>query len=166
MGSRGMMGSVHHHGLMGTRSRIGLRIAPDQIISVYCHYDGYIQNNGRILQKHYKTKEAVQRLDRWRWDVLTTYQAHLGFCATKIIKADGTKEVIYMEHPDGSWMMDIEKEEEGPQYYTERGEEVEIMVSTFDEFLDDTLGEEWCYLFSPGWGWQCWKLGCINTNHP
>ena len=69
-----------------------------------------------------------------------------------------------MEHPDGSWMMDIEKEEEGPQYYTERGEEVEIMVSTFDEFLDDTLGEEWCYLFSPGWGWQCWKLGWGDTN--
>ena len=36
-----MMVAVPHHGLMGTRSRIGLRIAPDQIISVYCHYDGY-----------------------------------------------------------------------------------------------------------------------------
>ena len=160
------MVAVHHHGLMGTRSRIGLRIAPDQIVSVYCHYDGYIQNNGRILKEHYKTKEQVQELiDGGGMSSLRTTQTwDSAPLKRQIIKADGTKEVVYMEHPDGSWMMDIEKEKPGPQYYTERGEEVEIMVSTFDEFLDDTLGEEWCYLFSPGWGWQCWKLGWGDTN--
>ena len=156
---------------MGTRSRIGLALGPDKIISVYCHYDGYIQHNGRILKEHYKTKEQVSALidgggmsslrTKHTWDSAPLKR--------QIIKADGTKEVVYMEHPDGSWMMDIEKEEPGPQYYTERGEEVEVMVSTFDEFCKDTCGEEWCYLFTPDEicykrGWQCWKLGWGETN--
>ena len=32
-------------------------------------------------------------------------------------------------------------------------------MSSFEEFLTDTCGEEWCYLYTYGWGWQCWKLG-------
>ena len=81
---------------MGTRSRIGLRIAPDQIISVYCHYDGYIQNNGRILKEHYKTKEAVQELiDGGGMSSLRTTQTwDSAPLKRQIIKADGTKEVV------------------------------------------------------------------------
>ena len=160
------MGSVHHHGLMGTRSRIGLALGPDKIISVYCHYDGYIQSNGRDLKKYYDTKEKVAALiDGGGMSCLHTKHTWDGSpLKRQVIKADGTTEVVYMEHPDGSWMMSIEKEEAGPLYYTERGEEVEVMVSTFDEFCTDTCGEEWCYLFTPGSGWQCWKLGWGETN--
>ena len=151
---------------MGTRSRIGLAVGSDQIISVYCHYDGYIRNNGRILCAKYTTKEQVQELidgggmscleSRHTWDSKPLKR--------RVIRADGDTELIYMEHPDGSWIMDLEKEIPGPMYYTERGEEIEVCMSTFDEFLSDDCGEEWCYLFTPDHGWQCWKLGWGETN--
>jgi|TARA_B100000902_G_C27050231_1_gene783766 hypothetical protein len=151
---------------MGTRSRIGLAVGPDQIISVYCHYDGYIQNNGRILRDKYTTKEQVQELiDGGGMSCLETKQTWDSKpLKRRVIRADGETELIYMEHPDGSWIMDIEKEIPGPMYYTERGEEIEVCMSTFDEFLSDDCGEEWCYLFTPDHGWQCWKLGWGETN--
>lgn len=47
---------------MGTRSRIGIEY-PDGIIeSVYCHWDGYPDHNGKILQESYTTIEKVLEL--------------------------------------------------------------------------------------------------------
>ena len=37
---------------MGTRSRIGV-MHGDVVKSVYCHWDGYLEHNGVILQEHY-----------------------------------------------------------------------------------------------------------------
>lgn len=42
---------------MGTRSRIGV-MHGDKLKSVYCHWDGYLQHNGRILQDHYDSAKA------------------------------------------------------------------------------------------------------------
>jgi hypothetical protein len=42
---------------MGTRSRIGV-MHGDICKSVYCHWDGYLSHNGRILQKHYDSPKA------------------------------------------------------------------------------------------------------------
>ena len=47
---------------MATRSRIGLQLSDDSIVSVYCHYDGYPAHNGRILCTHYDTIEKVREL--------------------------------------------------------------------------------------------------------
>ena len=38
---------------MGTRSTIALEFADGTVEQVYCHWDGYLSNNGRILQEHY-----------------------------------------------------------------------------------------------------------------
>ena len=38
---------------MGTRSTIALEYADGTVEQVYCHWDGYLSNNGRILQEHY-----------------------------------------------------------------------------------------------------------------
>jgi hypothetical protein len=38
---------------MGTRSTIALEFADGTVQQVYCHWDGYLSNNGRILQEHY-----------------------------------------------------------------------------------------------------------------
>ena len=56
------MGSVHHHGLMGTRSRIGIELKDHSVVSVYCHWDGYPEGNGRTLVKHYQDREAVKAM--------------------------------------------------------------------------------------------------------
>lgn len=48
---------------MGTRSTIALEYADGTVGQVYCHWDGYLENNGMILYKHYvdpfKTRELI-----------------------------------------------------------------------------------------------------------
>ena len=44
---------------MGTRSRIGV-MHGDKVKSVYCHWDGYLEHNGAILQEHYDSSRANQ----------------------------------------------------------------------------------------------------------
>ena len=47
---------------MATRSRIGIQNEDGSVNSVYCHWDGYPENNGDILVVHYKEREKVQKL--------------------------------------------------------------------------------------------------------
>lgn len=47
---------------MATRSRIGIQNEDGSVTSVYCHWDGYPENNGDILVMHYKEREKVQKL--------------------------------------------------------------------------------------------------------
>ena len=42
---------------MGTRSRIGV-MHGDKCKSVYCHWDGYLGYNGKMLQEHYDSSKA------------------------------------------------------------------------------------------------------------
>jgi hypothetical protein len=44
---------------MGTRSRIAVMHGPIAK-SVYCHWDGYLEHNGAILQEHYDSSKANQ----------------------------------------------------------------------------------------------------------
>ena len=47
---------------MATRSYIG-KLNPDNTVSyIYCHYDGYPEHNGVILQEHYSTPFKVDQL--------------------------------------------------------------------------------------------------------
>ena len=48
---------------MGTRSRVGV-MHGDVCKSVYCHYDGYLDYTGRILQEHYDSEAANQLVAR------------------------------------------------------------------------------------------------------
>lgn len=47
---------------MSTRSNIAIRNADGSVTSVYCHWDGYPTNNGKILLRSYKTPTKVTRL--------------------------------------------------------------------------------------------------------
>ena len=47
---------------MGTRSRIGKQLADGSILSVYCHYDGYPEFNGRVLRDYFSTNDKVSDL--------------------------------------------------------------------------------------------------------
>ena len=38
---------------MGTRSTIALEFADGTVEQVYCHWDGYLAHNGKILAEHY-----------------------------------------------------------------------------------------------------------------
>ena len=60
---------------MGTRSRIGLDQRPNNypqpndsnpwtsnLLSMYCHYDGYVEYTGKMLLEHYDSKKRVKEL--------------------------------------------------------------------------------------------------------
>jgi hypothetical protein len=50
---------------MGTRSRIGV-MHGDNVKSVYCHWDGYLEHNGEILLKHYDSSPSQPAGSTWR----------------------------------------------------------------------------------------------------
>lgn len=47
---------------MATRSTIALEYADGTVGQVYCHWDGYLEHNGRILQKHWMDPFKLQKL--------------------------------------------------------------------------------------------------------
>lgn len=47
---------------MATRSTIALEFADGTVQQVYCHWDGYLDNNGKILQEHYSDPFKLQQL--------------------------------------------------------------------------------------------------------
>lgn len=47
---------------MSTRSTIGIRHEDGSVTKIYCHWDGYIEWNGAILQKYYNTADKVEKL--------------------------------------------------------------------------------------------------------
>ena len=48
---------------MGTRSMIAIQNPYSKDVrAVYCHWDGYLEHNGSILQKHYASSSKVNNL--------------------------------------------------------------------------------------------------------
>ena len=48
---------------MGTRSMIAIQNPYSKDVrAVYCHWDGYLEHNGSILNKHYSTSSKVNNL--------------------------------------------------------------------------------------------------------
>ena len=113
---------------MATRSRIGLRLAEDAILSVYHHWDGYPEWLGVTLNKKFNTKEQVAEL------------------------LDGGD--ISCCDSDTDW--NNEKCEPHVQYYNDRGENTEPRLDlNDDDFFDNN--EEYAYIFDDG-KWTCYDL--------
>ena len=47
---------------MATRSTIALEYADGTVDQVYCHWDGYLEHNGKILFEHYSNPFKLQEL--------------------------------------------------------------------------------------------------------
>jgi hypothetical protein len=47
---------------MATRSTIAMEQPNGNIMQIYCHWDGYLSNNGEILQEHYRDRAKVLAL--------------------------------------------------------------------------------------------------------
>ena len=47
---------------MGTRSTIALEYADGTVQQVYCHWDGYLENNGQILRDNYTDAFKLREL--------------------------------------------------------------------------------------------------------
>jgi len=121
---------------MGTRSQIGYALKDDSIVSVYCHWDGYPEFNGKVLNEFFTTSDAVRDL------------------------IDGGN--LSSLYTNSDW----ERQDRpfyGPLYYTERGEKISNnqphYSSNLTEYLqhtDDSCGE-YAYIFKNG-EWVCYKV--------
>ena len=117
---------------MATRSRIGIQLKDESILSVYHHWDGYPQWLGRILKTHFNTKELVSEL---------IDGGDMSTCWTKD-RWTGKKVAEYVTE-------NVEVEEYGPQYYSQRGEDCPPRLDkNMAEFL--SMGEEYSYIFRNG----------------
>ena len=116
---------------MATRSRIGITLADDSVLSVYHHWDGYPQWLGVTLNKKFNTKDKVVGL------------------------LDGGD--ISCCDSDDDWNRN-KLPESRPLYYNERGENTEPRLDlTFEDYFDN--GEEYAYIFLPEDNiWECYDL--------
>jgi hypothetical protein len=138
---------------MGTRSRIGYELPDHSVVSVYCHWDGYVEHNGRILVQEYLERDKVQELiDGGSMSSLRTR----GTWTTGSALRDEDGE--YILDKNGYMTFDCDRDPQ-PLYYTERGEELDIQHTSFDEFVSGNLGgEEYAYLFDLNDNWKAYKM--------
>lgn len=100
---------------MGTRSTIALEFADGTVQSVYCHWDGYLSNNGQILLKHYS--------DPFKLRDLIDLGGFSSLCAT----VEETKEGAYTQRGED---LSIEKYKDIQDYYANNyGEEYDYILS-------------------------------------
>ena len=130
---------------MGTRSRIGV-MHGYKVKSIYCHWDGYLDFNGRILQEHYDSARANHLV---ALGDLSSLRANIG-----------------EEHAFSQFELPAEEVEAYKTltedwctfYGRDRGEKgTEWKVATtFDEFLEqcDNSGAEYYYIMKDG-VWYC-----------
>ena len=128
---------------MGTRSRIGV-MHGDKVKSIYCHWDGYLDFNGRILQEHYDSAKANHLV---ALGDMSSLRASIGE-KHAFSKFDSVTNIEHREH----------NEEWCTFYGRDRGEkDTEFKVAqTFDEFLEqcDLSGAEYYYIMRDG-VWYC-----------
>ena len=130
---------------MGTRSRIGV-MHGDKVKSVYCHWDGYLEHNGVILQEHYNSAKANELVSLGD---LSALRAEIGD-----------------QHPFSQFEVDdmdredfIRTTENMCTFYgrdrCETGTEYKV-AHTFQEFLEqaDNCGAEYYYIMKDG-VWYC-----------
>lgn len=143
---------------MGTRSRIGIEMPDHTIVSVYCHWDGYVEHNGKILVEHYQNREDVQELiDGGGISSLRTRQN--GWDLPSALRDENGE---YLHDEEGNLMYENDREPQ-PLYYTERGEELDIQHTSFYEFVSGGCGEEFAYLYDLNGNWKAWKIAWGET---
>ena len=110
---------------MSTRSRIGLLLESDSVLSVYHHWDGYPSNLGVFLQQNYTTQDQIAEL------------------------LDGGD--ISSIDSDTDW--NNEKVDNHVLYYNDRGEKTEPRLDlNVEDYIENKLSamEEYAYLFENG----------------
>ena len=113
---------------MATRSTIALEYADGTVGQIYCHWDGYLEHNGKILQESYQDPFEVQKLlDNGDMSVLNEsvdgcefYKDRGEDCPQRMYKdfADYRKnaqgeEYNYILRRDGKWYVEFYGEFDG-----------------------------------------------------
>jgi hypothetical protein len=125
---------------MSTRSRIGIELSDGSVLSAYHHWDGYPEWLGRILNTHYNTKEKVAELID-----------------------GGDMSSCWTNERWSNDLLDRHKEEYGPQYYSQRGEDCPPRLDANKyEYLAE--GEEYAYIYTLKGEWVCYDRHQFEEN--
>ena len=119
---------------MGTRSRIGV-MHGDKCKSVYCHWDGYLDHNGRILLENYDSAKANHLV---ALGDLSSLHANIGEKHDFDDRAAGDNQCTFYGRDRG---------ETGTEFKVDQ---------TFEEFLEraNGCGAEFYYIMKDG-TWYC-----------
>ena len=123
---------------MGTRSTIAIEYSNGAIEQVYCNWDGYLSNNGKILLNHYMDPEKVREL------------INLGYLAS--LREDiGVKHPFDNPHQYNTVEWEAYREQYGKMctfYGRDRGEDGHnaLYFKDYDTFLADGMNEEYDYI--------------------
>ena len=122
--------SINKTNRMSTRSRIGIMLPDESVLSVYHHWDGYPDWLGRILKTHYDSRElAAELIDGGDMSVAWNdsgepeyYSARGEDCPPRLdankydYLADG-EEYAYLFTLDGEWIC-YDRHQYGDRYPT------------------------------------------------
>jgi len=133
---------------MATRSRIGIQLKDNSVLSVYHHWDGYPEWLGRILTTHYNSRDKVAEL---------IDGGDMSTCWTNE-RWSGVNEY--------GGQMKEETSEYGPQYYSQRGEDCPPRLDDIFEFLDKKNNEEYAYIWTVNDEWKAFDMNSFNDNNP
>ena len=119
---------------MATRSRIAIEKEDGTVLSIYCHWDGYPSNNGKILQENYQDREKVEKL---------ISLGDISSLAPEVDIPEGSDHSF--NNPDRNIMT---------AYHRDRGEDLNrpLANGTQEEFVRSDV-EEYGYLFSKEGKW-------------
>jgi len=123
---------------MATRSRIGIQLPDESVLSVYCHWDGYPEFNGVKLKEHFNSYDkASELIDGGDISALWT-------------NAGWNNETL---------------SEVGPLYYSSRGEDLppRLDANIYDYLAE---GEEFAYLYTLKGEWVCYNRNEFGNKMP
>jgi hypothetical protein len=131
---------------MGTRSRIAV-MHGDKCKSVYCHWDGYLEHNGLILQEHYDSAKANHLV---ALGDLSSLRQNIGekhaFSHFDLTPAE--REQYKLDHGDSCTFYGRDRGEEGFDFA------VDLTFAKFFERADGCCAE-WYYIMQDG----VWYVG-------
>ena len=107
---------------MSTRSRIGILLPDDSILSVYHHFDGYPEWLGMTLEEHFNTYEK----------------------ASELIDG-GNMSSCYSDNEYDDEKQEFVKRDPRPEYYG-GDDEAPILSKNFDEFTRIDCWQEYSYV--------------------
>jgi hypothetical protein len=134
---------------MATRSTIAVIHQDGSVSQVYCHWDGYLEHNGKFLIENYATQELAESL------------VALGDLSS-------LSKTVGVAHPFGHYGTDLSQDEYyklygnmNTYYGRDRGEtgtEVKRYSDVY-EYLDKFQDEGYNYLFNgTSWGYQAYNM--------
>ena len=120
---------------MSTRSLIAKQIGEDKFRTIYCHCDGYLEHNGRILLEHYNTVEKLDEL---------LGLGSLSFLAPKI--NPDTEKPHSFEEPQEDVVL---------AYARDRGDEFHPAIDiNYEELTDERSWADFVYVFGEDGKWR------------